>query len=191
MRELRIQKNSKKSGSGVNDVYETKLWCFDQISFLEGHVATRQSQDNTEMPSSSNSSYFSTGNSTETGSSSVNDEPLKKRKKKSNQFADVQQELSVFRSMIENKEQNGRKYAWLGALVSNQMDEIDPDKQQDAAWEIQSVIKKYIEESQQKRSTPTSNRTSSSSDKDLLQLSMEGVLTEKIFANKILKHQKK
>ncbi|XP_053945757.1 uncharacterized protein LOC128855130 [Anastrepha ludens] len=68
MRELRIQKNSKKSGSGVNDLYEAKLWCFDQLSFLEGHVATRQSQDNTEMPSSSNSSNLSTANSTETGS---------------------------------------------------------------------------------------------------------------------------
>lgn len=86
----------------------------------------------------------------------------------------MQHEFSVFRSMIEKK-QNGRKYAWLGALVTNQMDEIDPDKQQGAAWEIQSVIKKYIEESQQKRSTPTSYRTSSWSDKDLLQLSMGGV----------------
>ncbi|XP_054745533.1 uncharacterized protein LOC129249885 [Anastrepha obliqua] len=180
MRELRLLKNPKKSGSGVNDVYETKLWCFDQLSFLEGHVATRQRQYNTEMPSSSSSSstYTNTENSnfmsTESNSSSVNDEPSKIRKK----FGQMQREFSLFKTMIQKKK-NSRKSAWLGALVANQMEEIDHDEQQSAAWETQSVIKRYVDESN--HGTLASLTTSSSSDKDLLQLSMDGVLYQDDF----------
>lgn len=46
MQEVRAIKQSKKSGSGVTDVYSPKLWCFQQLSFLESHIETRSSVDN-------------------------------------------------------------------------------------------------------------------------------------------------
>ncbi|XP_053952506.1 uncharacterized protein LOC128859593 [Anastrepha ludens] len=137
-----------------------------------------QSQDNIEMPSSSSSS--STYTNSENSSSSGNDEPSKIRKKKSNQFGEMQQEFSLFKAMIQKKK-NSRKYAWLGTLVANQMEEIDHDKQQSAAWQIQTIIKRYIDES--KHRTPASLATSSSSDKD-------EVSDKDDFCCKILKRQK-
>ncbi|XP_054727009.1 uncharacterized protein LOC129236794 [Anastrepha obliqua] len=144
------------------------------------------------MPSSSSSStYTNTENSSfmgaENSNSSVNDEPSKIRKKKSNQFGAMQQEFSLFKAMIQKKK-NSRKYAWLGTLVANQMEEIDHNKQQSAAWEIQTVIKRYIDESNHR--TPALLATSSSSDKDLLQLSMDEVFYKDDFPSKILKRQK-
>ncbi|XP_054729790.1 uncharacterized protein LOC129238697 [Anastrepha obliqua] len=135
------------------------------------------------MPSSSSSStYTNTENSSfmgaENSSSSGDDEPSKKRRKESNQFGEMQQEFSLFKAMIQKKK-NSRKYAWLGTLVANQMEEIDHDQQQSAAWEIQTIIKRYIDESNHR--TPESLATSSSSDKDLLQLSMVEVLDKDDF----------
>ncbi|XP_045132262.1 uncharacterized protein LOC123516724 [Portunus trituberculatus] len=33
-REMRQMENSRKSGAGTDDVYSPKLWCFDELSFL-------------------------------------------------------------------------------------------------------------------------------------------------------------
>lgn len=38
----------KKSGSGISDLYIPKLWCFEQLSFLDLHTANRQSLNNAE-----------------------------------------------------------------------------------------------------------------------------------------------
>ena len=49
VRELRLIENSKKSGSGKNDVHKPKLWCFDQLKFLQTHCAVRKSVNNVEV----------------------------------------------------------------------------------------------------------------------------------------------
>ena len=48
LRDLRRVEGSKKSGAGVEDVEEPKLWCYDQLSFLKSHCSIRQSTSNIE-----------------------------------------------------------------------------------------------------------------------------------------------
>ncbi|KAK8388417.1 hypothetical protein O3P69_020418 [Scylla paramamosain] len=48
MREI---ENSRKSGAGTDDVYSPKLWCFDELSFLNDGGITRTSQSNIDPDS--------------------------------------------------------------------------------------------------------------------------------------------
>lgn len=46
LRELREINNSKRSGVGLEEVYEPKLWCFKQLEFLKSHTTIRNSTSN-------------------------------------------------------------------------------------------------------------------------------------------------
>ena len=45
-------KNSKKSGSGTDNIYTLKLWCFNYLSFLNDDDSIRQSVSNMQSDSS-------------------------------------------------------------------------------------------------------------------------------------------
>ncbi|XP_046811686.1 uncharacterized protein LOC124421010 isoform X2 [Lucilia cuprina] len=47
--------SSKRSGVGVEDLYEPKLWCFNQLEFLRSHCNIRKSQSNITQANNSNS----------------------------------------------------------------------------------------------------------------------------------------
>lgn len=49
MQEERLVYRSMKSGSGRDDLYVPKLWCYDQLGFLKNHIVTRPSCDNVEV----------------------------------------------------------------------------------------------------------------------------------------------
>lgn len=49
LREIRELRASKKSGSGICDVYTPKLWCFSQLQFLEAHTQIRSGESNFEV----------------------------------------------------------------------------------------------------------------------------------------------
>ncbi|KAK8376648.1 hypothetical protein O3P69_009926 [Scylla paramamosain] len=48
---MRQIENSRKSGAGTDDVYSPKLWCFDELSFLNDGGITRTSQSNIDPDS--------------------------------------------------------------------------------------------------------------------------------------------
>ncbi|XP_075159633.1 uncharacterized protein LOC142232829 [Haematobia irritans] len=56
LKESREVGSSKRSGVGVEDVYEPKLWCFDQMEFLKTHCAIRKSESNICKMNESNDS---------------------------------------------------------------------------------------------------------------------------------------
>ncbi|KNC27347.1 hypothetical protein FF38_01097 [Lucilia cuprina] len=43
---MREMCSSKRSGVGVEDLYEPKLWCFNQLEFLRSHCNIRKLQSN-------------------------------------------------------------------------------------------------------------------------------------------------
>lgn len=47
--EQRKLKQSKKSGAGSVDIYAPKLWCFQQLHFLQTHIDVRESINNIEV----------------------------------------------------------------------------------------------------------------------------------------------
>lgn len=49
MAEKRKMANSKKSGAGASDVVKPKLWCFDQLTFLNSHTQLKESRSNIEV----------------------------------------------------------------------------------------------------------------------------------------------
>lgn len=49
LRELRLIENSKKSGAGVDEIYKPKLWCFQQLKFLNRHCITRPGKGSIEV----------------------------------------------------------------------------------------------------------------------------------------------
>ena len=45
-REVNAFEQSKKSGAGTNDIYKPKLWCFDNLSFINEGEMQRESRSN-------------------------------------------------------------------------------------------------------------------------------------------------
>ena len=45
-REMRLVENSRKSGAGIDDLYIPRLWCFNELSFLNDGDTVRPSLSN-------------------------------------------------------------------------------------------------------------------------------------------------
>lgn len=157
----------------MQDIKKSKLWCFDELSFLQGHTSVRKSVDNIEDFSNSSfdctdlSAYFTPLDDDDESSANCSEKSASKRPKKN--YNAVRQDFQAIKESILNKTQNAKKFSWLGNLVSTQMDEISADKQQDAAWEVQQIMQKYIAMS---RAQPASSSLSQSEDaRDLLKIS--------------------
>lgn len=45
-KEKNMAEASFKSGAGIEDLYEPKLWCYNQLLFLKPHCITRPSSSN-------------------------------------------------------------------------------------------------------------------------------------------------
>ena len=48
-KEMKAITQSKKSGAGTEDVYQPKLWCYHELTFLTDSTIIRQSQSSLEM----------------------------------------------------------------------------------------------------------------------------------------------
>ncbi|XP_073844945.1 uncharacterized protein [Musca autumnalis] len=86
---------------------------------------------------------------------------------KKKQIKDFRNDLKDVKNMITGRKE--LKFAWLGNLVAAQMENIDPENQNDAAWQIQCLMRKL---------TRPSKRACSSSSKNILDLSMQGIFEE-------------
>lgn len=84
----------------------------------------------------------------------------------------LRNDLASFKKKICEK--RTKPFAWLGNLVATRMDEIIPEQQDDAAWEVQCLMRRLVLKSK--------NASSSQSVScDLLQNAMSGVFDETDF----------
>ncbi|XP_036322521.1 uncharacterized protein LOC118736572 [Rhagoletis pomonella] len=81
--------------------------------------------------------------STEASSSGASKEPQKKRAKDGALYR-LPKDLASFKDRICEK--RTKPFSWLGNLVATQMEEIIPEQQDDAAWEVQCLMRRLVQE---------------------------------------------
>nr|XP_014095752.2 uncharacterized protein LOC106621417 [Bactrocera oleae] len=187
LREIREFRTSKKSGSGVDDIPTPKLWCFSHLKFLESYSQVRSGESNCEDPGSlivifelNSLRQLNDTPSTHTTSAEViditNDSSYRKeagrKRGKENAFQKLKKDVANFKDRM--KEKRNRPFSWLGNLVTTKMEEIIPELQDDAAWEIQCLMRRLV---QQSKSASSSRALPS----DILQNAMSGVFDESDF----------
>lgn len=81
------------------------------------------------------------------------------KKKKSHQTHAFAKDLEVLKALAEKRPKEKKKYAWLGEMISNQMDDLNTEDQAAACWEVQGVMNKYVQKSLQakNRTVPVSS----------------------------------
>lgn len=90
---------------------------------------------------------------------------------KTQAIQEFRKDLDVFKTVLSARKVE-KKFAWLAALVVETMESISLEDQDDAAWQVQCLMRKLKQESQRKRSSSTSSA------KDILELSLEGIFEE-------------
>ncbi|XP_067635077.1 uncharacterized protein [Eurosta solidaginis] len=141
LQECRSVQNSQKSGAGLDDIYRPRLWCFDQLKFLQSHVKLRKSVNsvNTKHASDAPSPRIS-----------------EKGAKKTKLSADIAIDIKKMKEMIADRKEKKNKFEWLARQVTEQMEEVDEEYQPQAVMEVQGVINKYWQETIMKKNSLTS-----------------------------------
>lgn len=91
-------------------------------------------------------SFSFTEESMECSSSRNCDETSKKNKKQQHAYS-FASDIAHLKQLTEKRANNKKKFAWLGSVVTNQMDDIDAEYQQSACWEVQCIMNKYVQKS--------------------------------------------
>lgn len=115
------------------------LFCFQDNSLSESFL-----DDSTDQPSSIDLEDFS---------QSSNDKSFEgaSRKKKSKTSHPFAKDLAVLKHLAGKRSNNGKTYAWLGTMVTNQMEDVDIEDRVAASLEVQRVMMKYVQKAQQKK----------------------------------------
>lgn len=115
------------------------LFCFQDNSLSESFL-----DDSTDQPSSIDLEDFSQSSNDK----SFEGAPRKKKSKTSHPFA---KDLAVLKQLAGKRSNNGKTYAWLGTMVTNQMEDVDIEDRVAASLEVQRVMMKYVQKAQQKK----------------------------------------
>lgn len=95
---------------------------------------------------------------------------------------------------VISRRKTEKKFLWLGNLVTARMDEILPEDQADAAWQVECLMRKLCKQSQEKRRLKSTSSLSTeiseegpscssqnSEPRDILELSMHGIFSDDDF----------
>ncbi|XP_055908582.1 uncharacterized protein K02A2.6-like [Eupeodes corollae] len=124
-REFREIQKSKKSGAGLEDILEPKLWCFDQLLFLKTFCQTKTSVSNIQQ---SHELESSTSQHCETPEPDDNESPKGNAKKRYKMQSSISKEIAAVTGLLQKKVQQKSQYAWLGKQVVFEMDRIQDEQ---------------------------------------------------------------
>lgn len=104
------------------------------------------------------SESFSANSSDQPNCIELEDSPHCSREK-SSVHALKKKKSEVLEALAEKRPKEKKKYAWLGEMISNQMDDLNTEDQAAACWEVQGVMNKYVQKSLQakNRTVPVSS----------------------------------
>ncbi|XP_055904024.1 uncharacterized protein LOC129939870 [Eupeodes corollae] len=132
---------SQKSKAGTGDIYIPKLWCYDQLYFLEPYCKTIKSVANIE-PNENEDTVPSHSNSEATQQDDSNDFTPKRKRTSSGA-----EEINLIAELIRNKMENKSSYSWLGKQVVFEMDRIQNESiKRKTSWAIQKILHECAEE---------------------------------------------